>query len=60
MIASGSKDRSVKLWNLIKMKEITSLQGHQKEVVAVAFSNDGKTLASCSIDTVVKLWNVNA
>ncbi len=57
-LASGSGDKTVKLWSLESQKEVTTLQGHNKSIVSVEFSPDGKYLASSSHDKTVKLWNV--
>ncbi len=59
-MASGSDDRTVKLWSVESQKEITTLQGHSWSVTSVAFSPDGKYLASGSYDNTVKLWSVES
>ncbi|WP_414579649.1 WD40 repeat domain-containing protein, partial [Anabaena sp. CCY 9402-a] len=57
-LASGSGDKTIKLWNLETGKEIRTLNGHSEFVWSVSFSPDGKTLASGSDDKTIKLWNL--
>ncbi|MBE8988931.1 hypothetical protein IQ275_17430 [Nostoc sp. LEGE 12450] len=57
-LASGSDDKTIKLWNLETGKEIHTLKGHDSSVTSVSFSADGKTLASGSYDKTIKLWNL--
>ncbi len=58
VLASGSHDKTVKLWNVEIGQEIRTLTAHSDWVNSVAFSPDGKTLASGSRDKTVKLWNI--
>jgi WD40 repeat protein/energy-coupling factor transporter ATP-binding protein EcfA2 len=57
-LATGSADKTIKLWNLGTDKEIRTLQGHDDSVDSVSFSPDGKTLATGSADKTIKLWNL--
>jgi WD40 repeat protein len=57
-LATGSYDRTIKLWNVETGQEIRTLTGHNGSVYTVSFSNDGKTLATGSWDSTIKLWNV--
>ena len=57
LIASGSFDKTVKLWDP-SGKEIRTLNGpagHQNLVLAVAFSRNGQMLASGSQDKTVQI-----
>jgi WD40 repeat protein len=58
LLASGSKDNTVRLWDVERAFELRKLSGHTAWIKAVAFSPDGKLLASSSVDGVVKLWEV--
>ncbi|MER6173600.1 hypothetical protein ABT130_20215, partial [Streptosporangium sp. NPDC001681] len=57
-LATGSADKSVKLWDVAGRNTVATLTGHTDDVISVAFSPDGKTLATGSLDKSVKLWDV--
>src|SRR6202043_703220 len=57
MLASGSDDNTIKLWDVATEKEKATLKGHSEGVFSVAFSPDGTTLASVG-QQEIKLWNV--
>ncbi|MBE9039660.1 PD40 domain-containing protein, partial [Oscillatoriales cyanobacterium LEGE 11467] len=54
-IASGSADKTVKLWDR-QGDLLQTLEGHQGAVNWVGWSRDGQTLASASEDGTLKLW----
>ncbi|MCT7957041.1 CHAT domain-containing protein [Laspinema palackyanum] len=60
MIASGSFDQTIKLWDLEKGEFKKTLKGHTGTVTSVQFSPDG-ILASASFfpDGTIKLWEVD-
>jgi len=59
-IASGSYDRTVKIWDAKSGKEIRTLEGHSSWVNSVAFSPDGSRIASGSHDRTVKIWDAKS
>ena len=65
LIATGSfcrdvhdvRDTTVKVWDIGNGKPVDILRGHKGDVVDIAFSLDGKRLASCGSLGEIMLWN---
>ncbi|HRV95857.1 MAG TPA: hypothetical protein P5526_27130 [Anaerolineae bacterium] len=60
MVASGSGDGKITLWDIASGLRLTSTNGHLDWVMCLAFSPDGRYLASGSADNTVVIWNVTA
>ncbi|WP_375477413.1 protein kinase [uncultured Nostoc sp.] len=58
MLASGSSDNTIKLWEVATGSEIRTFSGHSSSVHSVEFSRDGQILTSGSSDETIKLWSL--
>ncbi|EFJ40133.1 hypothetical protein VOLCADRAFT_100103 [Volvox carteri f. nagariensis] len=59
-LASGSDDRTIRLWDASTGECTATLEGPLDRVFAVSWSPDGRTLASGSRDMGVRLWNAKS
>jgi WD40 repeat protein len=57
LLASGSDDATVRIWNLATGAHVATLEGHTDSVRVLAALPDGR-LASGSDDNTTRLWNV--
>lgn len=51
-------ENSIWVWSTATGELLADLSGHKQNVVSLAFSADGKTLASSSFDSSLKLWHL--
>ncbi|KAG1749731.1 WD40-repeat-containing domain protein [Suillus paluster] len=58
VLATGSGDKTVKLWNLEDFTCVKTFEGHTNSVLRVDFINHGMQLVTSASDGLVKLWNV--
>ncbi|MCZ2205400.1 hypothetical protein [Cylindrospermopsis raciborskii] len=56
-IATGSWDKTVRLWNL-QGKNIQQFRGHEGGITRVCFSPDGQSIGTGSEDGTARLWNL--
>ena len=57
-LASGSNDKTIRLWSVKTQVMIGELEGHSDDVTSVAFSHDGAFVVSGSWDKTIRVWNV--
>jgi WD40 repeat protein len=58
LLASGSWDSTIKIWNITSGQLLRTLTGHVGRVFSVAFSPDGQLIASGGWDNRLRIWNV--
>ena len=58
LLASGSEDTTIKLWDLQTSECLATLEGHEEGVKSIAISPNGQLLVSGSADHTIKLWQL--
>ena len=59
LLASGSEDTTIRIWDTETNQYERTLKGHTGAITGLAFDSKGFLLASCSIDMSAKIWDMN-
>ncbi|MXV76889.1 WD40 repeat domain-containing protein [Candidatus Poribacteria bacterium] len=59
IIATGSADKTARLWNANTGESIRTLTGHTDTVYTPVFSPDGNKLVTHCNDSALRLWDIN-
>jgi hypothetical protein len=57
---SGSRDHTLKVWDLDSGRALRTLEGHSRYVLGVAVTADGKRAVSASGDNTLKVWELDS
>jgi serine/threonine protein kinase/WD40 repeat protein len=60
-VSHGFRDyqNTISLWNTVNGEGVGSLNGHKQAIWSLAFSPDGRTLASSGGERIIRLWNIS-
>ncbi|XP_022093609.1 transducin beta-like protein 3 isoform X2 [Acanthaster planci] len=56
LLATGSQDRTARLWHLEKETSLGSFRGHRRGIWCVQFSPTDQALATSSADGTIRIW----
>jgi len=58
LVAAGSLDNTVRIWDAATGHLIERLRGHKDSVYSIAFTPNGEGIVSGSLDKTLKYWDV--
>ena len=59
-VASGSEDKTTKLWDVATHSCLNTFYEHSDVVTSVAFHPSNVCLASCGLDKTIKIWDTRS
>ncbi|WP_414621155.1 WD40 repeat domain-containing protein [Calothrix sp. CCY 0018] len=57
ILASGSDDKTIKLWNPTTGVLLRTLNGHRDRIKSIIITPDNQTVISSSFDNTIRFWN---
>lgn len=60
IVASGSEDTTIRIWDHETGQYERTLKGHTGSITGLSFDKKGTLLASCSTDMSCKIWDINS
>ena len=58
LLATGGKDRIVRIWNTEKRTLVTKFKGHVDTITSIKFDTENDNLYTVSTDMTLKIWNM--
>jgi WD40 repeat protein len=59
VLASGSDDETLRLWNMWNGDELKNFVGHDNAITSVDYARNGAYVLTASLDNTLKLWDVS-